>query len=204
MKDRRKQILETSKELFNKQGYSNVTIRMIAQELNISSGNLNYHFKKREDILEALYFDMVSVFDARVQDLGTHEITLASVQADILSSMNIMVLHRFFWTDLYNLLRCNEKIKEHFQNAYEERYVGCRFLLNYLIQKGIMKAFDVENESSFLIERMIGYSNTWIYNSFIYDKEINEVYIKKQANGWLMFLEPYLTTKGKVELNKLL
>ena len=48
---------------------------MIAVELKISSGNLNYHFKNREDVLEALYFEMVSEFDSRVNQLGETEIS---------------------------------------------------------------------------------------------------------------------------------
>ena len=62
MSDRKAKILTTARALFNKEGFSNVTIRMIAQGLEISSGNLTYHYQKREDIFEALYFEMVSEF----------------------------------------------------------------------------------------------------------------------------------------------
>ena len=53
MKNTRKNILNASKVLFNELGYSQVTIRMIALQLNMSSGNLNYHFKKRENIVKS-------------------------------------------------------------------------------------------------------------------------------------------------------
>ena len=76
MKNTRQKILDTSRNLFNDLGYSQVTIRMIASKLNMSSGNLNYHFRKREDILEALYFEMVQVFDERVQTLDSKQISL--------------------------------------------------------------------------------------------------------------------------------
>ena len=46
MSKTKQKILDVSKGLFNAKGFSNVTIRMIAQELNMSSGNLNYHLKK--------------------------------------------------------------------------------------------------------------------------------------------------------------
>ena len=62
--------MDGSRKLFNELGFSQVTIRMIASELGFSSGNLNYHFRKRADILEALYFEMVEVFDKRIQDLS--------------------------------------------------------------------------------------------------------------------------------------
>jgi len=38
---------------------------MIAMELGMSSVNLNYHYKKREDILESFYFEIVKSFDKR-------------------------------------------------------------------------------------------------------------------------------------------
>ncbi|WP_034243427.1 TetR/AcrR family transcriptional regulator [Aquimarina atlantica] len=204
MKNTKSNILSTSKHLFNQQGYSNVTIRMIALELKISSGNLNYHFKKREDILEALYFEMVEAFDARVKQLGDKQITLETVKEDILLSLNRMVEYRFFWTDLYNLLRLNKKIKSHFQNVYHNRLKGYEYLFDVLIEKNLMRDFEFSKESQFLIERMISYSNTWLYNSFIYNKSINEDYIELQSTNLLVMLYPYLTNRGKHQYQKLL
>lgn len=139
MKSRKEKILASSRKLFNDLGYSNVTIRMIANELDISSGNLNYHFRRREDILEALYFEMVEVFDARVQKLGDQTISLQYIQANIVSSMARMVDYRFFWTDLYFLLKSNEKIRAHFEQAKLERKAGYRFLFDALIKTDLLK-----------------------------------------------------------------
>lgn len=47
-------ILDTSRQLFNEKGYHNVSMREIAHSLNISVGNLTYHFNKKEDILKEL------------------------------------------------------------------------------------------------------------------------------------------------------
>lgn len=203
MKNRRSSILSVSKTLFNNQGYSNITIRMIALELKISSGNLNYHFKKREDILEALYFEMVSEFDTRIKHLEEREITLRNIKEDILFSMQRMFEYQFFWTDLYNLLRLNDKIKLHFEEVYENRFKGYEFLFNTLVDMKIMKNFESKKESQFLIERMIGFSNTWLYNSFLYQKKINQNYIELQSDNLLFMLYPYLTNLGKIECKKL-
>ena len=77
---------------------------MIALKMNMSSGNLNYHYKKREDIFEALYFEMVSEFDERVKKLTDIEISIEQIKIDIERSMERMLEYIFFWTDLYNLL----------------------------------------------------------------------------------------------------
>jgi len=99
MKDTKRKILDTARSLFNDFGFGNVTIRMIALKLKMSSGNLNYHFKTREEILEALYFEMVADFDDRIARLGGQEITLQSMKEDISQSLQRMIDFRFIWTD---------------------------------------------------------------------------------------------------------
>lgn len=203
MKNRRQNILSASLKLFNKLGYSNVTIRMIALELKISSGNLNYHFKKREDILEALYFEMVSEFDVRIENLGETKFSLETIKKDIELSMHRMVEYQFFWTDLYILLRLNDKIRLHFEEVYKKRFKGYEILFNSLIEMNIMESFELTKESQFLIERMIGFSNTWLYNSFLYRKKNNQNYIETQSDNLLFMLYPYLTDFGKTEYKRL-
>ena len=54
-------ILDTARRLYNERGLSNVTIRQIAQEMNISSGNLTYHFEKRGDLVKGIFQDLISI-----------------------------------------------------------------------------------------------------------------------------------------------
>src|SRR5690554_227135 len=202
MSKTKNKILNTARALFNSSGYSNVTIRMIAQELGMSSGNLNYHFKKREDILEALYFEMVSAFDARVAQLGEREINFKNIQSDIQTSMERMVEYRFIWADLYHILQLNNKIKIHFEKVYHDRSKGYVYLFETLKQRDYLKSFASKKEQELLIENMLGFSNTWIYNSILYNNEMNKNYMKKQSESLLLMLYPYLTEKGKTEFKK--
>lgn len=50
----RDDILEAAKLLFTKRGYNAVSVKDIADYVGISKGNLTYHFKKKEQIMEAL------------------------------------------------------------------------------------------------------------------------------------------------------
>jgi AcrR family transcriptional regulator len=51
---RRDEILEASTRLFHREGYANVGIRSIAEEVNIRSASVYYHFDSKEAILYAL------------------------------------------------------------------------------------------------------------------------------------------------------
>lgn len=56
-KDIKQEILGTGLKLFTEYGYANVTMRMIADALNISVGNLTYHIKRKEDLIEAVLIE---------------------------------------------------------------------------------------------------------------------------------------------------
>ncbi|MDL2217630.1 TetR/AcrR family transcriptional regulator [Christensenellaceae bacterium OttesenSCG-928-M15] len=56
-KDIKDAILYTARDLFNERGYQEVSMRNIADALNISVGNLTYHYKKKEDLIAAVYLE---------------------------------------------------------------------------------------------------------------------------------------------------
>lgn len=197
-------ILTEAQKLFNTRGYYQVTIRQIAESLNMSSGNLNYHFKKREQILEALYFNMVKDFDSRIEDLDKQTFSLNFIHSEIKRSMDIMVDYSFFWTDIYHLIKDNQQINEHFSKAYKKRKQGTEFMFSELIKSNVMKNPDYSWELESIAERMIDYSNTWLYISGFYQsKPIDKAYIHTKSLDLMKIFYSYLTEKGKREFNSL-
>ena len=196
-------IIQTARTLFNQYGYWNVTIRMIASEMDISSGNLNYHYKKREDILEELYFMMVTEFDQHAEQSKETSITFKKVKEDIVKIMGSMMTYKFFWTDLYSLTNNFPRLHQHFSDAYQKRVGGYQFLFYFLKQKGFMKSNIEPNELRGLAERMIHFLDTWIYCAEIYNTDKSADTLEKQADKLLTHLYPYLTAEGKHKMDSL-
>lgn len=53
----KQEIMDTAKHLFIKKGFHDTSMRDIAAALNISVGNLTYHYKKKEDLIEAILLE---------------------------------------------------------------------------------------------------------------------------------------------------
>ena len=56
-KDLKAEILHTAGELFHHDGYNEVSMRAIAEAMGISVGNLTYHFKRKEELVEAVILE---------------------------------------------------------------------------------------------------------------------------------------------------
>ena len=62
----RDRILQTALALYNRHGYAAVTTAMLAAQCGIAEGNLWYHFKTRQALLEALGARYASAIEARL------------------------------------------------------------------------------------------------------------------------------------------
>lgn len=197
MSKTKEKILQTALKLFNTRGLAQVTIRQIAQELGISSGNLNYHFGKKEEIIEALYFEMVAVFDERVDTLNADLFSLPYVHQQMRTSMERMVMYKFIWIDLYHLLRAHPRIKAHFTEVWHKRKAGSILLYNKLAQDGIMRPEKFSGEFEQLATRLINLSDSWLNATVLYGKKVTKKILEENLNLLFGLLFPYLTEEGE-------
>jgi len=106
------QILSESKKQFNELGVANVTIRMVAKSIKMSSGNLNYHFKKRKDILEGLFEEIQAFENDFIEAVSDENISVGRYKKVSLIYMEKMADYRFAWLDHVQLARESDKIKK--------------------------------------------------------------------------------------------
>ena len=203
MKKTREIILDTSLELFNSLGLSKVTLRTIANKMEISQGNLNYHFKKREDIIETLYFQLVQNIDSSMSSMKEPKNPfqlLVSISQTIMSNF---FEYRFFLLDFVQIMRENKKIRTHYTELTILRELQFLSLFNLLIENDLMRKEVLPNEYKNLYKRFQMLSEFWISDAEIHNSKI----IKKTISTYSVILTqaifPYLTLKGQKEYHSI-
>jgi AcrR family transcriptional regulator len=140
----RERILETALALFNRLGEPNVTTGDIADELNISPGNLYYHFRNKDDIIGDLY----AALDAKIAPL-------TAVPPDRLPSADDLWLllhllfermweYRFFYRDVDEITSRNRKIAQRFADFNRRGEATVIQLCRGMVEAGAMRASERE------------------------------------------------------------
>jgi AcrR family transcriptional regulator len=109
-RDTRTQILVASLSLFNEHGEPNTTTNDIANEANISPGNLHYHFHKKADLVEALLAEFQA--DARrVLDPPTgDDTTIDDFWAFLHLLVEVLTAYGFLLRDMETLVSTYPKV----------------------------------------------------------------------------------------------
>lgn len=162
----RERIIETALNLFNEQGYHNVSVREIARQLNISPGNLSYHFAQKEDILNHLLNALRSANDAHYQAYESSSKTLN----DFLSLMTRIFQSQYNYRGVFignqyimQLLNSGQ-IFNYNENA-RRRKERIRAILEDLVQHGHLKAS--ASDIDFLVSFITMFGRFWLVESLL-------------------------------------
>ena len=203
MKKTREIILDTSLELFNSLGLSQVTLRTIAKKMGISQGNLNYHFKKRDDIIEGLYFQLVKNIDSSMSSMQESKNPfqlLVSISETIMFNFHE---YRFFLLDFVQIMRENKKIRTHYTELTMQREEQFSMLFNLLIKEGLMRKEILPNEYKNLYKRFQILGDFWISDAEILNSNITKKTILTYSVILIQAIFPYLTIMGQKEYHSI-
>lgn len=203
MNKTKRRALDTALLLFNRDGISKVALRTIALEMGISQGNLAFHFKKREDIVEALYFELVDKMDHTMNRVDEDENLIRFMYTLNESIMYDFFQYRFLLIDFVYILRENKTIKQHYLQLIKLREVQFSHLFQELVDSGLMREELIENEYDNLFIRFQILGNFWLPTTILLSETMNNSLVKKYAKIILESILPYLTPRGLLLFDKL-
>ena len=188
-------ILETALDLFNRFGEPNVSTTLVASALNISPGNLYYHYPSKDELINRLYEDYESELNELLR-AGDGVRDVEDAWFFMHSLFELIWRHRFLYRDLNDLLSKNRHLETRFQLVLRNKTRAIRGLLAGLSRAG---RIDVDApEADTLAQSMVVVLTYWL--SYEYVRNPREALEPAHAQGALLrgahhtlhLLAPYL------------
>ncbi|ADY55870.1 transcriptional regulator, TetR family [Syntrophobotulus glycolicus DSM 8271] len=160
----KERILNKALELFNTYGYESVKMRDISSSLNISPGNLTYHFKKKDDIIYA-------IIQQQCKDHQSRQFSLEDISFDKINNLlKANVEHQrkyfFYFNNIIDLPRKYPEIEKIQLEVKKEFYNLIRDLFQNFISKGWMKAEPYEGVYDDLAFAVLSIIVFWTQETF--------------------------------------
>ena len=197
----RQRILDASLVMFNAQGEPNVTTNHIADELEISPGNLYYHFRNKDDIIEQLFGGYEQRMDAALSAPEGRLPGLEDVWLQLHLVFECIWDYRFLYRDLVDILTRNRRLRLRFARILKRADEQAHQVMRGLVQAGVMRASADEVDAA--ATNILVIATFWMnYASVRGDKDENEA-IRSGIVQVMMLLSPLLRDAERVHLNNL-
>jgi len=161
----RERILETSLRLFNDFGEPNVTTTTIADELNISPGNLYYHFRNKDEITNTIFADFEREIGATLTAPTRRQANVEDAWLFLHLIFELVWRYRFLYRDLNDLLSRNRTLEIHFKQILEHKVRTAEALCRSLVASGDMTAQPGEIHS--LATNMVVVATYWLSYEYV-------------------------------------
>jgi len=200
----RERILETSLALFNRHGVAEVTTADIADELNISPGNLYYHFRNKDEIVG----ELAAAFEARIAPLfvdprGGHP-TVDDLWLWLHLVFEQMWAYRFLYHDLDLLTAHNRTVGFRFSALVRKGAATVVEWCRAMVEGGTMDATRVEIDA--LAQNVMLVAAYWPSYDRIRrgnDKETPAPDAGRAAYQVLALFGPYLAPQARTHFDRL-
>lgn len=128
-------ILEVTLELFNRFGEPNVSTTLISAELNISPGNLYYHYPAKDELINSL-FDRYERSLSELLNASDNVRDVEDAWFFMHTLFELIWQYRFLYRDLNDLLSKNRRLETHFQWVLKNKTRAVKAMLDGLSRAG--------------------------------------------------------------------
>jgi AcrR family transcriptional regulator len=154
----RNRILDAALSLFNDEGIAKITINRIAAELGMSSGNLYYHFKTKEQIADGLVRRLPKRIEAVTITAG-QVIALDDLWLILHLLLEAIQEYRFVYRDVDFLVRESPRIAERIQRVTADVVTAVQQMCAGLAAAAVIRA--TSEEVNDLAVQMVFTATCW-------------------------------------------
>ena len=199
-------ILEVTLDLFNRFGEPNVSTTLISAELNISPGNLYYHYPAKDELINSLFDRYEKSLNELLQAAdGVRNVEDAWLFFHML--FELIWQYRFLYRDLNDLVSTNRRLETHFQFVLQRKSRAVQSVLDGLGRGNAMRI--AANEAEPVATAMVVVLTYWL--SYEYVRDPRRALEPASAGASMMqgafhvlsLLTPYLETAQREHLRTL-
>ncbi len=202
MSDTRRRILDTARGLFNEEGLARVGVRDIARAVDMSPGNLAYHFATKDDLVEALVVELHDLNLATVFAEVPANFSLVTLYELAVGAMRNMLAYRFVLLSYVDALRVSPKLRGFEKTLAEKRRARHDVMLAALIEgEWIERRAAARNDVLYEQGAMI--SSGWLAVAAVRGWGDEKAVLHFAKLGCAL-LEPYCTAKGARAMRRIL
>lgn len=196
----RKRILDASVELFNEMGFLNVRLQHICDKTIISLGNITYHYRTKDDIIQAIWQqirDEQGILMAEFRTLPLFE----DIERFLYASFQLQQKYTFFYKDTLDLVRVYPDIKSEHQThiLWQEQQLVYMFVFN-----AARGAFVKEINTGFFEKSATNW--LWMLENWMHRRQVmGEDYTDYDAMASSMWIQllPLFSDQGYQEFTQL-
>ncbi len=197
----RQRILDTALILFNERGESTVSTNHIADELEISPGNLYYHYRNKDDIIEQLFQRFEERMDLALVVPEGRAITLEDVWLQLHLVFECIWDYRFLYRDLVNILSRNRSLRLRFARILKRGSINSHGIMKGLNESGAMRASAAEIEG--LSTNILVLATFWLNYAGIRGEKDEQKAIQQGIVQVMMLVSPFLRDNERLHLHTL-
>ncbi len=147
-------IVQNSLELFNQQGERSISTNHIAAHMEISPGNLYYHFPNKQAIISVLFSEYEALVDSFLRPPQGRAATVEDKRFYLKELLSAMWGYRFLHRDLEHLLDSDAELAARYRRFSQRCVIQGAAIYEGFVAAGILKMDRVQIESLTL--------NAWI------------------------------------------
>ena len=200
-RDTRQRILDCSLAMFNAQGEPTVTTNHIADELEISPGNLYYHFRNKDDIIEQLF----ARYEQRMDEALTPPDGRLPGLEDIWLQLHLVFEciwdHRFLYRDLLEILSRSRRLRIRFARILKRADDRAHAVMRGLSQADVIRASAAEIDAA--ATNILVLATFWLNYAAVRGDKDEQAAVRSGIVQVMMLLSPFLRDAERVHLNQL-
>jgi len=134
----RERIVQHSLELFNEHGERNISTNHIAAHLEMSPGNLYYHFANKQEIIAVLFDQYQGLVDSFLRPPVGRAVTVEDKRCYFRAVLSAMWSYRFLHRDLEHLLGRDDALAERYRHFSQRCLAQGQLIYQGFVDAGIL------------------------------------------------------------------